>query len=383
MTFLLNNLEKYMDKTRIIQKLIDWKISFADAWISLKCSKRTLYRMINRYNVRWPFWLIHWLTWKPSNHQWEETKYGFIKNILRTNKFMRDYSPTKLQVYLDEKYQMYVCKETLRQLMIREWRWKPKPLKRIIKHQKRIRRARYWELVQFDWSYHMWFENWEYWCLLVAIDDATWKIHAKFTKNECLEDVLEFREGYMGIYGKPSTIYVDQHATYKVNNPWDQRDKEYRTRFERWMNRLWVEVIYAKTPEAKWRVERVNRTLQDWLVKKMRELKIKTIEGWNKYLNEQYIERHNKRFWVEAREEWDAHEKMNKEEKWNYYWYFAKEEVRVWRRDWTITYYWREFQLPKNLKLIWRKIIVKEIIYGDVQLYDWTNRLPFTEKHRL
>ena len=33
---------------------------------------------------------------------------------------MRDYSPTKLQVYLDEKYQMYVCKETLRQLMIRE-----------------------------------------------------------------------------------------------------------------------------------------------------------------------------------------------------------------------------------------------------------------------
>ena len=187
----------------------------------------------------------------------------------------------------------------------------------------------------------------------------------------------------MKIYGKPSTIYVDQHATYKVNNPWDQRDKEYRTRFERWMNRLWVEVIYAKTPEAKWRVERVNRTLQDRLVKKMRELKIKTIEEWNRYLKEHYIDWHNKRFWVESREEWDVHQKITKEEINNYYWYFAKEEVRVWRRDGTITYYWREFQLPKNLKLIWRKIIVKEIIYGDVQLYDWTNRLPFTERHRL
>ena len=32
-------------------------------------------------------------------------------------------------------------------------------------------------------------------------------------------------------FGKPNAIYLDQHATYKVNNPWDQWDKEYRTQY--------------------------------------------------------------------------------------------------------------------------------------------------------
>jgi len=56
--------------------------------------------------------------------------------------------------------------------------------------------------------------------------------------------------------GKPKILYVDRHSTYKVNNPNDQFDKEMKTRFKRGMESLGVEVVYAKCPEGKGRVER-------------------------------------------------------------------------------------------------------------------------------
>jgi hypothetical protein len=39
-------------------------------------------------------------------------------------------------------------------------------------------------------------------------------------------------------YGKPISIYLDRHATYKVNSPEDIFDEELRTRFSRAMARI-------------------------------------------------------------------------------------------------------------------------------------------------
>jgi len=39
-------------------------------------------------------------------------------------------------------------------------------------------------------------------------------------------------------YGKPKAIYLDCHATYKVNHPEDQFDYEMKTRFQRAMEKL-------------------------------------------------------------------------------------------------------------------------------------------------
>jgi hypothetical protein len=40
------------------------------------------------------------------------------------------------------------------------------------------------------------------------------------------------------MYGKPQSIYVDCHATYKVNHEQDQFDEEMKTRFSTGMQRL-------------------------------------------------------------------------------------------------------------------------------------------------
>jgi hypothetical protein len=45
--------------------------------------------------------------------------------------------------------------------------------------------------------------------------------------------VYEFWKEFFEKYGKPEIIYVDCHATYKVNHPADHWDKEMKTRFQK------------------------------------------------------------------------------------------------------------------------------------------------------
>jgi hypothetical protein len=75
--------------------------------------------------------------------------------------------------------------------------------------------------------------------MLIAVDDATSKIiEAKFAKNERLIDIIEFWQNYFNKHGKPASIYLDRHSSYKVNHPQDQFDEEMLTRFQRAMTYL-------------------------------------------------------------------------------------------------------------------------------------------------
>jgi hypothetical protein len=74
---------------------------------------------------------------------------------------------------------------------------------------------------------------------LIAVDDATGDIvEAKFGESERLEDVIAYWERYFKKNGKPASIYLDRHASYKVNYPQDQFSEEMLTRFKRAMTYL-------------------------------------------------------------------------------------------------------------------------------------------------
>jgi hypothetical protein len=72
------------------------------------------------------------------------------------------------------------------------------------------------------------------------------------------------------------------------------------------MQELDIEIICANTPQAKGRVERVNQTLQDRLVKEMRLRGLASIEEGNAYLAD-FIEAFNKKFAVAAKSPHDLH----------------------------------------------------------------------------
>ena len=68
-------------------------------------------------------------------------------------------------------------------------------------------------MIQFDWSYHDRLQDGGIGFLLIWVDDATGDIvHAKFTRNENIFDVINYRTEYFDKYGKPSSIYLDLHA---------------------------------------------------------------------------------------------------------------------------------------------------------------------------
>jgi len=247
------------------------------------------------------------------------------------------------------------------------------------KRQLRERRPVYWMLSQVDWSYHDWLENWEEYCLLIAIDDATSSIeYGLFCKSESLYDITKFWKEYFIKYWKPEAIYLDRHATYKVNHSSDYFDNESITRFQRWMKKLGVDVIYASTPEWKWRVERCFRTLQDRFIKKMRVLWIKNIEEAQKYLINDYIPKHNKKYSVNPKVMWDNHIKFHSYELETFEWFFAKESERTIKRDWTIKYNNVLYQIDKWQTLYNGKTLtVIENFNQDIEIYSWKSKLSF------
>ena len=172
-------------------------------------------------------------------------------------------------------------------------------------HPQRERRARFGEWVQADGSSHDGFESRGPICtLLVFIDDATSELLAmRFVPVEDTRGYLGLFLEYVCRFGLPLILYTDKYSVFRVN----QKDREdCETQFGRMLRQLGVEIIYANTPQAKGRVERSNRTLQDRLIKKMRLRGISDIEAANAYLPE-YMAEHNQRFAKPAREPRDAH----------------------------------------------------------------------------
>jgi hypothetical protein len=378
MTFTYN--EREMRKIRIIQKFIDWVITLQDTCDVLGRCERTIYRYKETFLSEWPPWLVHGLKNRPWNHNPNTSKYNSIIPIITKPKFAW-FWPTLLAEKLEEVYNITINHESLRQIMIKQWLWLASKRKMIIARQKRERRPWYGMLIQFDWSYHDWIENWEMKCLLVAIDDATSKVvFARFVDWESLKDIYEFWKEYMKRFGKPKSVYLDRHASYKVNHPNDQFDYEIKTRFQRAMESLWISIIYSKEPEGKWRVERWFWTHQDRLVKEMRFVDILCYDDANDFLEKYYIQKHNNKFSVIAKETWDFHTELTDEEFIELEWIFAKVTNRTLRRDGTIAYMNKTYQILRNQTLLsWYTITVKESIYGHIRLFTWTKELLFTE----
>ena len=88
-------------------------------------------------------------------------------------------------------------------------------------------------------------------------------------------------------------FYSGKHSVFRVARP--NKHTDGMTQFGRALAELNVEILCANSSQAKGRVERANRTLQDRLVKEMRLGGISDIAAGNAFLPG-FVERHNARF---------------------------------------------------------------------------------------
>ena len=244
----------------------------------------------------------------------------------------------------------------------------------------------YGEMVQFDGSYHRWFENTEKHCLLAAIDDATGTVSAVFEDNEGVHAVFRFWWRYVGTRGLPGAIYLDKFSTYKVNHESAVDNEELMTQFTRAMRELDVRVINANSPEAKGRVERLFGTLQDRLVKELRLDGSRDRETANRFLDSTYLPDHNKRFGVPAREKGNAHRPLTKEQRKRLPSIFSVQSKRVVTNDFTIQFKSRWYQLSAQQPIaVYRADIVtiEERLDGTTHMRLRDTYLSFTLINKL
>jgi hypothetical protein len=252
----------------------------------------------------------------PQRGRGKSNARGIAKEIkarvmgLMVQEEFRGFGPTLLQETLEEEYGIKVSREWLRQQMVIGGKWQPKKEKKGTIHPRRKRRSRRGVLIQLDGSYEDWFEDrGPRCCLLVMIDDAISEImFMRFVKHETTRDYLEMLKDYISCYKRPQALYSDRHSIFKVSKGESQALDGHHSQFERAMKELGIELIHARSPQAKGRVERANGTLQDRLIKKMRRRGIATLEEGNNL--EGYRKEHNLKFAKQAESAEDGHAEL-------------------------------------------------------------------------
>ena len=237
----------------------------------LGISVRQIRRLLKRYKAHGASGITHALRGTESNNRADID--ALSRAILTVSEKYGDFTITMAWEKLVKYHGFCYGRETLRMALIEAGVWKPTRQTTPVIHSIRERRACEGELVQIDGSPHAWFEDRGEPCtLLVYIDDATGKLKIlAFAPSETTNAYFQATRQYIEQYGKPLAFYSDKHGVFRVNTTKNQsaatEDSNGLTQFGRAMSELHIEAIFANSPQAKGRVERVNQTLQDRLVK--------------------------------------------------------------------------------------------------------------------
>lgn len=360
--------QKELKRVKILEQIEKKKILLEQGSGALEISIRQTYRILKRYREQGDEGVIHRSRGKPSNRGYPNKLKEQVIRIYR--KSYKDFGPTFFTEKLEERHKIKIDHET-----VRRWLREKGEITATRKHRrhrkKRERKSSIGEMLQFDGSHHDWFEGrGPVCCLLHAVDDASSKVFLRFSKSENTEDVLKTLRAYVETNGIPHSIYTDKFGVY-----YSEKEK---TDFKKAMEKLSVRCIYANSAQAKGRVERGNRTLQDRLVKEMRLRDISDIDEANRFLRESFIEDHNRRFsYTEALA--DIHLELNGENLDNIFCYETQRQVR---NDYTITLNGNYIQLEKSdvpLPLPKQYVIIRRYLDGSLHIFNEDQLLRFTE----
>ena len=282
----------------IVQQVLDRRLRQRHAAEVLRLSVRQVRRWMQRVREAGPAGIVHRLRGQPSNRRLPVRLKARV--LARYRARYHGFGPTLAQEKLRERDRLRVSRETLRQWLREAGLWQ-RQRQSAPPHVWRERKAARGEMVQLDGSHHDWLEGRGPRLVLMAyIDDATSEVFARFYDYEGTIPAFESFYAYVIRHGLPQSVYCDRHGAYwsrgklSVDDELAGRNRP-QTQFERALTQLGVEVIWAGSPQAKGRVERLFRTFQDRLVKELRLADISTRAAANRFL-QRYLPTYNRRF---------------------------------------------------------------------------------------
>jgi transposase len=280
-------------KRNIIKEYIAGEISREKASIKLEVSVKTITRMKNRYLKEGESAFVHKNTGKiPVN----KTKPKREQKLLNA---YEKYDGFNFSHFLEENSNVNLSLPTVTRILNKNGKISPdahkknKPKKEYLL---RKRRKNFGELIQMDASIHGWLPNTdEKQALHLAIDDSvSYVVAGWFSKEETLDSYLILLKQILLILGIPLCFYTDKRTVFEYKNKKAKMDPI--TQFQRICNSFGTKIITTSVPQAKGRVERLNRTFQGRLLNELKLNNICTINEANKYLLNVFIPKLNERF---------------------------------------------------------------------------------------
>lgn len=347
----------------------------------MQVSGRQAKRVWKRFQAEGDAGLVHRLRGKASNRQPDgKLKERLLK--LYVEKYA-DYGPTLAVECLAKEDSLKVATSTLRRWLVDGGLWQRRR-QRKLHRRRRPRREQLGELVQLDGSHHDWFEGRRGWAvLMVMIDDATGHVTARFFENESWHSAASTFCEYVAERGLPRALYVDRASIYRADREATKDEllagKEPQTQFSRAMEDLGVELILANSPQAKGRVERMNGTLQDRLVKALRRANISDLKSANAFLTKTFLPEFNERFAVTAARRGNLHRKVEKGCRLEIV--LSIQETRVVQNDFTVRCQNRYLQLTKETAEFVQPgsdVTVCELLDGSLRILSGKQELKWT-----
>jgi hypothetical protein len=175
----------------------------------------------------------------------------------------------------------------------------PRPKKKA--HDRQVVTTAIGALVQHDASTHLWspFAK-EKWTLITSLDDYSRKLlYADFVEQETSWAHIQAAQAVMKTYGLPLSYYVDNLRVFRFvqnrDSLWrkhvlvtDDVDPQWR----QVMRLMGVDVTYALSPQAKGKIERPYRWLQDRIVRTCALENLTTLEEVRSVLRDE-VDRYN------------------------------------------------------------------------------------------
>ena len=290
--------QKEQTRLKVLNSVLEDRVSVCQAAEVMGVSERHTRRMLRAYRNDGARALSHGNRGRRPTNSIDKATEGAVVELARTRYAGTNH--THLTELLMEREGIELSRPTVRRILVRAGLRSPRR-RRPPKHRERRRRmVQEGMLLQVDGSHHRWLgEEGPRFALLLAVDDATGTVpHALFSWQEDTRSYFHLMEELIQRRGIPLAIYSDRHGVFKFSG--DANGKTtWPTHFARAMEELGIRQIFARSPQAKGRVERAAGTFQDRLVTELRLAGAGTIDEANLVLKE-FLPRFNERFGVVA-----------------------------------------------------------------------------------
>jgi transposase len=295
-----------LDRLQVMTRIAERRLTRRKAAALLGLSERQVHRLYRRFTRTGAAGVASRRRGRPSNRRLAAPTRDRALSLLRER--YADFGPTFAHQKLTEEHALALSVETLRGWMIAAGLWVPRLQRTRRSYPPRPRRACLGELVQIDGSEHAWFEDRGPACtLLVYVDDAPSRLmELCFAEVESTFDYFRATRHYLEQHGKPMAFYSDRLSVFHVQARDRAQSGPGLSQFGRALRELNIDLLCARSPEAKGRVERANGTLQDRLVKELRLRKLNDPVAATPFLPV-FMADYNQRFAKPPAVAYDAH----------------------------------------------------------------------------